>query len=71
MRQQAFVGSLWTVGGLPSPSQFVPCGNQPVTAYTYIGPAVAFQPVSRIYANLRPHQALSLSFNVFVVDANY
>jgi hypothetical protein len=62
------VGSLWTVNGLPSPSQYVPCGTQPQSSYTYVGPAAPFEPVTRIFANLPAHIAFSLSFNVFAVD---
>lgn len=65
-----FVGSLWTVSGLSSPSQYTPCGLPP-SSYTYIGPAPPFQPVTRIYSTLPFHLGLSLSFNIFAVDVPY
>jgi hypothetical protein len=71
INDQTFPGSLFTVNGLPSPSQYVSCGDQPLSSYTYVGPALAYQPVTRIFANLRPHLSLSLSFNVFAVDTDY
>jgi len=56
------------VGGLSSPSLYAACGNQPLSSYNYVGQAQSFQPITRIFASLRQHISLSLSFNVFVVD---
>lgn len=63
-----FVGSLFTVGGLPNPSLYVPCGNQPLSSYSYVGQAQPYQPITRIFATLPPHLALSLSFNLLIID---
>lgn len=71
LNEQTFPGSLFTVNGLPSLSQYVACGNQPLSSYSYVGPALAYQPITRIFTNLRAHLSLSFSFNVFVVDASY
>lgn len=56
------------MGGLPSPSLYVACGNQQLSSYTYVGQAQVFQPITRIFASLRPHISFSISFNIFIVD---
>lgn len=51
LNDQIFAGSLFTVGGSPSPSQYVPCGSETQSSYTYIGPAAPFQPITRLFVN--------------------
>ena len=67
LNRREFADSLWTVGGRPSPSQYVPCGRG-LSAYTYIGPIAPFEPVTRIFANMEQHLSFSISFNIFGVD---
>lgn len=55
-----FPGSLFTVSGKPATYQ---CGS-----YSLVGPAMQGDSITRIFAVLKPHYFVSITFNVFIID---